>query len=208
MLLFRKLAILAPPLLNSKMSKWGYLLAIMGILLLSAFKNMSERPPSTLMTNPSLTPTDSMSVIDHEMKKSLLRDFHLKHLADSLVRYALSLEGKPYRYGGKSPKGFDCSGFIYFVFTEFGFDPNRTSRAQSLQGDQIELAQAKKGDLLFFTGTNQQKRQVGHVGLVISKPHEEVRFVHSSSVGGVKISELKGHYEERILFAKRLLKAE
>lgn len=206
MFYFRKIVMLAPILIKkSRKHKWSYL-AILAVLLFSAFRNTPEEfLPKTRVT---LSPPDSISAIDHEMKQFLLRELRLKQFTDSLVNFALSFEGKPYRYGGRSPKGFDCSGYAQYVFNQFGIDLERTSRAQSHQGDPVELEQVKKGDLLFFTGPNKQSRQVGHVGLVISKAHEEIRFVHSSSHGGVKVSGLKGHYEGRILFAKRLLKAE
>ena len=121
-----------------------------------------------------------------------------------LVAYALSLQGTPYRFGGKSAKGFDCSGFVYHVFQEYDYDIERSSRAQATQGVEVNTDEVKPGDLLFFTGTNPKVRTVGHVGIVITQPGEPVEFVHSSSNGGVKISELEGYYTTRFMMAKRM----
>lgn len=124
---------------------------------------------------------------------------------DNLIEFAYSLEGTAYRYGGTSPDGFDCSGFVRFVFDRFNIDLNRSSRGQAIQGEEITQNELKKGDLLFFKGTNPASTTVGHVGIVCSKAGEPVRFVHSSSNGGVKVSELNGYYQHRFLFARRVL---
>lgn len=126
------------------------------------------------------------------------------NMAKQLVAYAKSLLGKPYHWGDTGRKGFDCSGFVYHIFNQFNLDVERSSRAQSTQGDKVDVTEAKPGDLLFFTGTNPKIRAVGHVGIVVSDPGEPVSFVHSSSNGGVKISELEGYYNTRFMFAKRV----
>lgn len=127
-----------------------------------------------------------------------------KKKAAALVDYAQSLLGRPYNYGGTSPAGFDCSGYIYHVFSKFDFDMERSSRTQSTQGTEIAVDEVVPGDLLFFTGTNPSIREVGHVGIVISEPGEPVTFIHSSSNGGVKISDLEGYYTTRFMFAKTI----
>lgn len=182
--------------------KFIYFVAFMGVLVFSAF---NTRPNNSLSFEEATLPPDSLSKIDLEGTAHLLKEFKVKRLADSLISFALALEGKPYRYGGESPKGFDCSGFVFHVFKQFGIDLNRSSRTQAQQGTAVELEQVKKGDLLFFTGTNPQKKQVGHVGIVISDPEEEVKFVHSSSNGGVKVSVFDGYYQTRYMQAKRFI---
>ena len=187
--------------------KFLYFVALMGILVFSAFNSRPDKSPTFEKAATLLPPPDSLSPIDLDGTKLQIKKIRLERQADSLVNFALSLTGTPYRYGGKSLNGFDCSGFVYHVFNRFGFnDLNRSSRTQAIQGSAVELEQAQKGDLLFFTGTNPQQRQVGHVGIVISAPGEEVQFVHSSSNGGVKVSKLEGYYETRFMQAKRILR--
>ena len=181
-----------------------FLIALPAILLFSAFHSRPDDWSSS-QADKALLPPDSLSTVDTQLKESLLKDFRSKRYADSLVNFALSLQGTPYRYGGESPDGFDCSGFIFYVFDRFNHRLLRSSRAQGTQGKDLSLEEVQKGDLLFFTGTNPEKRQIGHVGIIISKPDEEISFVHSSSNGGVKVSQLEGYYETRLMFAKRML---
>ncbi|WP_017732210.1 C40 family peptidase [Nafulsella turpanensis] len=179
----------------------GVALAV--VVIFSAFhSNSFDGPPGQSNTH---SPPDSLSIIDPLLKETLLNDFRSRQLADSLSSFALSLHGKKYRYGGESPEGFDCSGFVFYVFSHFGHELLRSSRSQSTQGKEIPLNEVQKGDLLFFTGTNPKLRQVGHVGIIISTPEEEISFVHSSSNGGVKVSQLDGYYETRLMFARRIL---
>jgi cell wall-associated NlpC family hydrolase len=129
---------------------------------------------------------------------------------DSLVVFALSLEGIPYQYGGKSLNGFDCSGFTYYVYNKFGVTIPAGSANQYLKGEPIEASQIRKGDLLFFTGTQKGDRSVGHVGIAISdEMAEDVEFVHSSSGGGgrgVTVNSLEHtHYKARFLGARRVV---
>lgn len=180
-----------------------YLVAFAGLLTFSAFTTKPDNESSSEATE--TLPPDSLSLIDEQMKEQFLAEIRRNRYTDSLISFALALEGKPYRWGGKSLKGFDCSGFVYYIFEKFGYEMERSSRQQSKQGMEIALENVQKGDLLFFTGTNPQQKQVGHVGIVISEKGDEVTFVHSSSKGGVKVSDLEGYYETRILFAKRLL---
>ncbi len=180
-----------------------YFVAFAALLLFSAFSPTNERSFSSAEIGKDAP--DTLSKIDEAFKEQLLTEIRKNRFTDSLVNYALELKGKPYRWGGKSPKGFDCSGFVFFIFEKFGHAMERSSRAQSKQGNEVKLENLKKGDLLFFTGTNPQQKQVGHVGIVSSTSNEEIEFVHASSNGGVKVSQLGGYYEGRFLFAKRLL---
>lgn len=127
---------------------------------------------------------------------------------DSLVRYAKTLEGVPYRFAGKSLQGFDCSGFTFFVFNKFDIEIPAGSANQYGLGAAIQEEEIEKGDLLFFRGPDQGDDQVGHVGIVISTSGEEIEFIHSSSGGGgrgVTINKLEHpHYRARFLGAKRM----
>jgi len=127
--------------------------------------------------------------------------------ADSVVAFALQRYGAEYSYGGVTEEGFDCSGFTTYVYGKFRVDIPHGSSLQASQGTPIPLDQAKKGDLLIFTGTNLHDRTPGHVGIVITNPPKAVQFVHSSSNGGVKVSSVEGTlYQKRFLDARRVIK--
>jgi cell wall-associated NlpC family hydrolase len=128
-------------------------------------------------------------------------------LADSIAQFGMSFMGLHYYYTGKTPAtGFDCSGFTSYIFGHFGIELSPASREQIFAGTRVPLDKVKKGDLLIFTGTHVSVREPGHVGIVISNQGElPIRFVHSSSNGGVKISEVQGtRYADRLLQVRRL----
>lgn len=129
--------------------------------------------------------------------------------ADSLVEFAESLMGRPYKFSGISKDGFDCSGFTWYVFNHFGIDISRTSRLQAKTGSEVSYHNARKGDLIIFTGTNPAVRHPGHVGIITEKNNEQISFIHSSSArrnSGVKISEVEGTgYKKRFITVRRVL---
>lgn len=125
--------------------------------------------------------------------------------ADSLLDFAKKHLGTRYRYACCDPKkGFDCSGFTYYVFSSFDKKVPRSSIDYENFGKTIRKDSARKGDIIVFTGTNALNRRAGHVGIVISNPGEELTFIHSSSNkkrGGVIISTFRSspYYEKRFI---------
>lgn len=99
-----------------------------------------------------------------------------------LIAYAEQFLGTPYEYGGESPGGFDCSGFVQYIYNSYlGIDLPRTADAQYNAGAYVERANLVAGDLVFFNG-------LGHVGIYIG----DGEFIHSSTPwsGGVILSNL------------------
>lgn len=120
-----------------------------------------------------------------------------------LLDFAKSMLGIRYRSASSSPsRGFDCSGFVNYVFSNFGFKVPRSSREFATSGEAKKLEDAKIGDVILFTGTNSRSRTPGHVGIIYSISGDEVKFIHSSSgnAKGVTISSLdEGFYKKRFL---------
>ncbi len=108
-----------------------------------------------------------------------LNSNHSTH--DSIVKFAESFVGKPYLYGGCTQKGFDCSGFVYFVYKCFDIEVPRSSADYWTFGNEVAAENCQKGDIILFTGTNYDHSVVGHVGIIISNQGEPIRFIHSSS---------------------------
>jgi cell wall-associated NlpC family hydrolase len=126
--------------------------------------------------------------------------------ANHVVTTGLNRIGRPYVFGGTSDRGFDCSGFVKFVFGEAGVEVPRSSELLAKAGIKVPITNARRGDILIFTGTNSRLRSPGHVGIVISEPGEKLSFVHASSNGGVKVSQVPGtNYERRFLEVRRVL---
>lgn len=132
--------------------------------------------------------------------------------ADSLIVFSKQYLGTHYQHGSCSEKsGFDCSGFVYFVFDHFKIKVPRSSIDYLNYGEIIDINSSKTGDIIVFTGTNAKNRKPGHVGIVVSKLGEEMQFIHSSSNtkhGGVKLSTFKEspYYKVRFLKIVRVIK--
>jgi len=120
-----------------------------------------------------------------------------------LLEFARSMLGIRYRSASSNPsKGFDCSGFVNYVFSNFGFKVPRSSREFATSGEAKKLEDAKIGDVILFTGTNSRSRTPGHVGIIYSIDGDEIKFIHSSSgkKRGVTITSLDdGFYKKRFI---------
>jgi cell wall-associated NlpC family hydrolase len=119
-----------------------------------------------------------------------------------LVKYAETLIGVPYLYGSTNPqRGFDCSGFITYVFNHFNIDVPRSSIEFTNVGTEISLEKSKPGDLILFTGTDSTERFVGHMGIIISNDSIQTLFIHSTSgkENGVTITPLNNYYKSRFV---------
>jgi len=128
-------------------------------------------------------------------------------IPDSLVAFGKSLVGTPYLYASSDPaKGFDCSGFISYVFKHFGIAVPRSSIDFTDVGLEIPKEFASPGDLILFTGTDSTIRIVGHMGIVESNERGNLLFLHSTSgkAYGVVISPLNGYYETRFVKVIRI----
>jgi cell wall-associated NlpC family hydrolase len=160
-----------------------------------------ERTPETPETVASAIKNNSAAAVEGTEENG-----GSSNKADDIVTYAMSLLGSPYIYAGISPDGFDCSGFITHVFSNFEMDVPHSSAMQAEEGIYVAREEAQVGDLVIFTGTNANVREPGHVGIVISSPGDTIEFVHSSSNGGVKVSQVEGTgYERRFLQIRRIL---
>lgn len=126
-------------------------------------------------------------------------------LVSNILTYAEQYIGVPYRSGGVSGNGFDCSGFTSTVFREFGVPMPRTTNGQAVLGIDVDLSETKPGDLLFFKGRNSASNRIGHVALVTETKEGDIRFIHASVSKGITIDSInQTYYKERIIKAKRL----
>ncbi|MCI4670475.1 MAG: NlpC/P60 family protein [Bacteroidia bacterium] len=120
---------------------------------------------------------------------------------DKVIKKAKSYLGVPYKYGGISKKGFDCSGLMVKSFAAASFDLPRVSSSQQKLGFEVSKKNIKKGDLIFFA----KKGKVNHVGLVTYAKKNKVEFIHSTTSKGVIISSLsESYWKSRYHSAKRL----
>lgn len=123
------------------------------------------------------------------------------------VTYAKSLLGTPYKYGSAIPaNGLDCSGFITVVFNHFNVKAPRTSVSFTDEGTEINLKNAKPGDIILFTGSDNSTGIVGHMGIITSGG-QELQFIHSASGKniGVIINNFSGYYKTHFVKVIRIL---
>lgn len=111
----------------------------------------------------------------------------------NIVEVAQSFHGTPYRFGGTTAKGMDCSGLIFTAFKEADIHLPRSSRDMATKGQRINLNEVTVGDLVFFK-TDRSRNVINHVGLVVDVFLGKVYFIHSSTSQGVIISSLDESY--------------
>lgn len=123
--------------------------------------------------------------------------------ADSKLNGTISnLIGTPYKSGGTSSNGFDCSGFTSYVFDKLGVDLPRTSGSQAKTGIKVAKADLLPGDLVFFDTVGGNNSTVSHVGIYIG----DGKFAHSSSSRGVVTDKLNSsYYVDRYVTARRVM---
>lgn len=128
-------------------------------------------------------------------------------LAVRVLELAYRCLGIPYRHGGTTTQGFDCSGFVKYVFKENGIELGRSSRDQALDGKPVSLAEIRPGDLIFFRMHQRKKARspIDHVGLYVGNG----QFIHAAS--GSRAREIKvdsldaSHYLPKVVGARRVL---
>jgi hypothetical protein len=161
-----------------------------------AVKAIPETPDETAIaaaTTEEDIPEDELPELDIEV---LLRGW--------ITKKAREYMGVPYKYAGAGPDGFDCSGFVYFVYREAaGMDVSRSTAGIWNSGKKIPLAETRPGDVLLFTTV---RPGPSHTGIVLENGPNGVIFIHAASQGaatGIIISNMnERYYKTRFLGAR------
>jgi len=126
-------------------------------------------------------------------------------LLQKVLTTALSYQGTPYKFGGTTKKGMDCSGLVFTSYKNIDITLARSSKNMYFEGEEVSLEKVKKGDLLFFDIDKFQGR-VNHVGMVTEANDFEVKFIHATTKKGVIISSInESYWKKAFIKAKRIL---
>ncbi len=156
--------------------------------------------------------SDSIMKVDNAQNKDTLllpptKGIDTKNVnPEDLISYAETLMGVPYVWGSTNPSvGFDCSGFITHVFNKFKISVPRSSIDFTNVGKVIPVHEARRGDIILFTGTNPLERFVGHMGLIVSNA-DTLKFIHSTSgkAMSVTVTPLSDYYKSRFVKTIRI----
>lgn len=132
-------------------------------------------------------------------KKARIRESKV----NTVIKSARSYTGVPYKWGGTTRSGMDCSGLMLNSYKAIGVQIPRTSADQSEYGKKVKQKDIKPGDWVFFA-TGKKKRKITHVGMVTVVKGSKVKFIHASSSLGVVESNLNSeYYEKRFRMARR-----
>ncbi len=180
---------------------------ILSIILFFTFSASAVKAQSTIPAPYQDVVKKLLASLPKNLEETTPKD-NSSESSTSLIGFAKSMLGIPYRYATSNPKvGFDCSGFVSYVFSNFGFKVPRSSSEFSHAGKETNLSNLKVGDVLIFTGTNPKKRRIGHVGIVYSVDENGIKFIHSTSgkANGVTITEFDAYYKSRFMKAVSIL---
>jgi cell wall-associated NlpC family hydrolase len=166
----------------------------------------------TLQAKKDSANIDSVTLIVDTLKTDSVlvpsSQVHTKNVhPQQVVDFAKTLIGTPYKYASTNPKvGFDCSGFITYVFNHFNIIVPRSSIDFTNVGRMLPADSAKPGDLILFTGTDSTEKFVGHMGLIVSNQNKQLEFIHSTSGKkyGVTITPFNDYYRSRYMKTIRI----
>ncbi|WP_353170697.1 C40 family peptidase [Flavobacterium sp.] len=131
-------------------------------------------------------------VVEEETPQDFTPTFEVSdYIKQQILNVAAESLGSPYRGGGTTPAGFDCSGFVTYTLNQFDITLPRNSAEMAKTGKRILKKDAKPGDLIFF---NTNGSNISHVGIVTENSDGVIKFIHSSTSSGVIYSSTSENY--------------
>jgi peptidoglycan DL-endopeptidase CwlO len=147
----------------------------------------TSQQASQQITGTSVTTNASASAVSNSAPTLIKSSGTSSTLGNRAVTIALQYEGVPYRYGGTTPSGFDCSGFIQYVMKQAGIDLPRTTYQQISAGTPVSQANLRPGDIVFFSCGGQA---TSHSGMYVGNG----KFIHADLNRGVTVADLNSSY--------------
>lgn len=202
-----------------KLKMKSFFLLLASVLLLTSCGSSRKKYDSKIVIDPSSrnipkekTSTTSKSISNSKEKEVIVlnpengtENSPVELKIRNIVEVAQSFHGTPYRFGGTTASGMDCSGLIFTAFKEEDILLPRSSRDMANKGQRISLNEVTVGDLVFFK-TDRRRNVINHVGLVVEVFLGKVYFIHSSTSQGVIISTLdESYWNNAFVEARRVI---
>lgn len=190
-------------------SKYGYIMIVVAFACGCTQLNDKKKSGDSLAL-PVNTPAKDTGLGKHDtgtlvVDKAIIKTGNVQ--PSQVIGFAKTLIGTKYKYGSTDPSaGFDCSGFITYVFNHFHIKVPRSSIDFTGVGRTVPLDSAKPGDLILFTGTDSTERYIGHMGIITVNQNGAIEFIHSTSGKqyGVTITSLNRYYLGRFIRIARI----
>lgn len=124
---------------------------------------------------------------------------------DSIKAFAASFVGVPYVWAGETPKGFDCSGFVKYVFNQVGITLPHNANKISYLGQEVSQQDAKTGDVILFGSRNGDKHNAYHAGIVYENDQGELQVIHCVSKGVHITTDFDVYWKSRVMMITNIL---
>jgi cell wall-associated NlpC family hydrolase len=154
-------------------------------------------------------PSDTLKTAGDDTLGAVIPDTGSSRIVEinRLLKFADQHLGTPYRYGGKGPAGFDCSGFVRYCFSQTqGLTLSPSATYYYNHGVKVHPTSARPGDIICFTGSNSRNRNIGHVGIITEVTPTDIYFIHASVSKGIRYESMNSaYYKARFLQIRRVL---
>ena len=175
-------------------------IAVISILMLTSCSSTRKAAKSETIDSDDI---HSTIVIKKDVRPRKMNTGNVP--AAEIVAFSQTLIGIKYTYGSSvKEKGFDCSGFIDYVFNHFNISAPRSSVDFTNVGEEVPIKNCKPGDLILFTGANAKSGEVGHLGIVTENKNGDLKFIHASTSRGVMISGMNSYFIPRFVKVNRV----
>lgn len=164
------------------LGKYAFIALIVFLVGYVTYDNPKEDNPKDLKAQNQLSAQEITFISlqsDNTLKDSIVT------LQDSIVEFGIELLGTPYITAGSGKEGFDCSGFVNYVFQNFDIKVPRSSKDFENFGTEIPISDVQKGDLLLFLSPT--RNAIGHIGIITNENGRESDFIHASSGREMKV---------------------
>ena len=179
-------------------------LTVTGVVTNATWRVLKRVPPVAGRTLPDIKTPTQIERIDTTPASSssavpLGKTFITSRIGSQVVATGKKYIGVPYVFGGTTPKGFDCSGFIQYVFKELGYNIPRLADEQYKLGKAAKVSELEPGDLVFFST---YEPGASHCGIYVG----DGNFMHASSSKGIRVDALSNEYwRPRFIGARKII---